>query len=232
MKTFREFLKEYQAISGGAWLFGNQKAKQDAVQFHKNKRMRSRMHSDYDPPDVKPSHLKKHVVKKLSRSKDHKDYTVHHVTDKTKNYTTTAALLHHKQDGFVGSLYGNKEKNEFHVETSHITKAHRGKGLGTALYEAAVKHHGSIVSDATLSVNSQRVYKHFAKQKRVSVHNPPDDSYDPGIWHVSKSAVGGKGHKEKVKLTRTKAMYSKSISPTALNRNYDYRLKIHKRKLK
>jgi len=140
-----------------------------------------------------PSDLIPHTVKALSDNKAHKDYTVHHIKGKDGDYDT--ALLHHAKKGFVGMMNGEKHKDGFHVSESFISPAHRGKGLGVAMYEHAATHHKGIVSDGTLSVHSQRIYGHFAKQGRVKIFHqlyhkgPLGDSTGEPVTATEKTKV-------------------------------------------
>lgn len=225
MKTFKQFLKEFEDI-GSAVNFHHNKPSVDAANFIKDKNRKKNLKAQISrsewgrkAPNIKvsPKELQKHSIKPLSKQKEHKDYNVHHLThtDRT-GYNSTATLLHHKKDGFVGTLFGSKsKKHPFTISESFITKKHRGKGLGVALYEHAVQHHGAVVSDSMLSQASQRIYKHFAKKGRVSVHSPDLEEV----------------HGEKVRVIRN-VMKSKTVSSYELASNDELQLKIHKKKLK
>lgn len=231
MKTFKQFLKEFEDI-GSAVNFHHNKPSVDAANFIKDKNRKKNLKAQISrsewgyrkAPNIKvsPKELQKHSIKPLSKQKEHKDYNVHHLThtDRT-GYNSTATLLHHKKDGFVGTLFGSKsKKHPFTISESFITKKHRGKGLGVALYEHAVQHHGAIVSDSMLSTDSQRIYKHFAKKGRVSVYSPD------GEWSDRAAS-----HGEKVKVFKDQ-MKTKSVSPYKLASDDELQLKIHKKKLK
>lgn len=174
MKTFKTFrqLREFEDIGSGEHIFDREIAK-DAAMRHSTKKARdnfkSHMNADprKDPPNLTPKDLKKHQIKKLSSDPDHKEYTVHHVGSGSHR----VAILHHKTDGFVGMISGHKLKSGLNVHESFLSKNHRGKGLGTSMYEHTAKHYGAVVSDTLLSTHSQRIYAHFAKQGRVVSHN-------------------------------------------------------------
>ena len=224
MKTYRQFLKEFESL-GYPVQFDYDKVKTDASKFaKKGTKERDRWNTT---SYITPQDLDKPISKPLSSKKEHKDYTVHHVINKDKvtRKTAAAALLHHAEHGFVGTLYGWKNKEGFVIKESHINKKHRGKGLGSALYENAVQHHEAIISDARLSKDSQKVYRHFVKKGRVSIYNPDKN------MEYSPDEIKASGHKQKVKVVKGK-MRSKHIGPFNLSHSDEFALKIHKQKLK
>ena len=172
LKGFRELMKEYEDLGDDPHIFGggsqHDHAKYKARSF-------SKYHKKPEDP-VEPEDLSSHSIKPLSDKPEHADYTVHHVSqsDRYDQNEHHAALLHHRQDGFVGMLAGRKSKDGLHASESFVSQNHRKKGLGVALYEHAANHHGGVISDLNLTDASQRVYKHFAKQGRLVAHVHPN----------------------------------------------------------
>jgi GNAT superfamily N-acetyltransferase len=157
-------MKEYEDLGDDPHIFGG-----GSQHDHAKYKAKLLVKSFNKPENPKPEDLPSHSTKPLSDKPEHADYTVHHV----REFLHHAALLHHKQDGFIGVLAGKKSKDGLHAHESYISQEHRKKGLGIALYEHAAEHHGGVISGSSLTDASQRIYKHFAKQGRLVAHVDP-----------------------------------------------------------
>jgi len=86
--------------------------------------------------------------------------------------------LHHPNFGHVGTLTTIRSKDPKTKKTTHsvmlseVLPQHRGKGLGTALYESALNHYGTLLSDESVSQDAAGVWGKLARSGKYKVDLP------------------------------------------------------------
>jgi len=177
----------------------------------KNKRLAKMAIKDVRPGQPVGGSVWKHDYSHVLPEATRKDYQIHISED--GKLRSLRADVKDKQGASLGYVQGYKEKDEngdkyFHINVADLNPNHRGKGLGTAMYEALFAHalhfhgindirsdsHSSMAHKAKKRLHEKHGFKEWSPRKVGREKGPYDNAYAPTRFLTRSELQKGAGH--------------------------------------